>query len=139
MADVSQIGTVPCEDAEAFFEQLPCMALVECEGRVIACNALARRWTGVGRESRGLEELLLGAYDFSAQERRYRFNCVLLRSEGAPVQVSAAAQAWRWRGEACRLVVLIERGEGFAGASESDGRVRGGCAGRDPGGDGCRA
>jgi diguanylate cyclase (GGDEF)-like protein/PAS domain S-box-containing protein len=108
------------DGAEASFEELPCMAIIECGGVVIARNALTRRLTGYRSDAR-LDEVLLGAYDFQAQDRRYRFDCLAIRREGPPMQVSAAAQPWVWKGEACRLVLLMERTEGFAGANETDG------------------
>ena len=121
MGELAEIATMVLDEAEVLFEGLPCMALVEMNGLVVARNALTRSLTGYGSESVGVDEVLLGAYDFGAQERRYRFDCLMLRREGTPMEVCAAAQVGRWRGEACRLVLLMERAEGFAGASETDG------------------
>ena len=109
------------DGAESLFEELPCMAIVERDGMIVARNALARELTGFGSEAVGVDDVLLGAYDFGAQDRRYRFDCLMLRRSGAPMQVSAAAQHGIWQGEACRLVMLMERAEGVAGASETDG------------------
>jgi Amt family ammonium transporter len=114
VAELTQDG------AETSFEEMPCMALIERGGLVIARNALTRRLTGYRSDAR-LEQVLLGAYDFQAEDRRYRFDCLVIRRSGPPLQVSAAAQPWQWKGEACRLVLLMERAEGFAGASETDG------------------
>jgi diguanylate cyclase (GGDEF)-like protein/PAS domain S-box-containing protein len=121
MSEVAETAGVALDGAEALFEELPCMAVIERGGMIVARNALARTLTGYGSEPVTVDEALLGAYDFGAQERRYRFDCLLIRKHGAPMQVSAAAQVGNWQGETCRLVLLMERAEGFAGASHTDG------------------
>ena len=107
------------------FEGLPCMAFVERDGYVVAANLAARRLTNMDVDAstwpRRIDDVLLGAYDFSAQDRRYRFDCLALRREAPPLQVNAVAQKAFFHGEPCRLVLLLERGEGFAGASEAEG------------------
>ena len=77
------------DGAEASFEDLPCMALIERGGMVIARNALTRSLTGQWPDAASVEEVLLGAYDFQAQARRYRFDCLMIRRGGPPIQVSA--------------------------------------------------
>ena len=110
------------EASEGVFEGLPCMAMVVREGVVVARNALMRRMTGFGEvEALRVEQVLVGAYDFGGSERRLRFECLAVRRHGPPVRVSAAVQGWVWGGEVCRLVLLMERMEGFAGAVELEG------------------
>jgi len=103
-------------DVDASFEGLPCMALIERGGLIVARNALTRRMTGFFAAS-GLEgstaprvsDVLLGWYELSEPERRVRFDCLVIRRHGAPMPAYAAAQAAMYRGEACRLVLLVEQ------------------------------
>ncbi len=121
MSGLPEFTDLVFDGAERLFEELPCMALIERDGVVIVRNALARQLTGFGADPVFLDDALLGAYDFGAQERRYRFDCLILRRHGVPIEVSAATQPWHWQGEPCTLVVLMERREGFAGSSQTDG------------------
>jgi len=104
-------------DVDASFENLPCMALIERGGLIVARNALSRRMTGFVAAS-GLEDstalrasdVLLGWYELSETERRARFDCLAIRRHGAPMPVHAVAQGARYRGERCRLLLLLEHG-----------------------------
>ena len=106
---------------DAAFEDLPCLAMIERRGLIVARNALARVVTGAGSQVVTVDRALVGAYDFVGRGRRFRFDCLLLRQEGPPVQVNAVTQGANFGGEDCRLILMIERSQGFAGASESEG------------------
>ncbi len=122
MGKILDIDRLEAESiSESCFEELPCMAVIERGGMVLERNALTRSLTGYTSAISRLDEVLIGAHDFAAQERRSRFDCLVIRRQGAPMRVSAAAQAWRWRGQDCRLVLLMERAEGMADSSETDG------------------
>ncbi len=104
---------------EDIFETLPCMAMIECRGLIVARNAIARTLTGVAEQmDEPVESVLIGSYDFVGRERRFRFDCLLLRKNAAPMQVNAVTQGAMYGGEACRLLLMMERVEGGAGASE---------------------
>ena len=103
-------------DVDASFEGLPCMALIERGGLIVARNALSRRMTGCvsagkleGSSTRRVSDELLGWYELSETERRVRFDCLVIRRHGAPMPVYAAVRGVMYRGEACRLVLLIEQ------------------------------
>ena len=104
-------------DVDASFEHLPCMALIEQEGLIVARNALSRRMTGFAA-ARGLEgstaprvsDVLLGWYELNETDRRVRFDCMAIRRHGAPMPVYAVAQGAMYRGQECRLVLLLEHG-----------------------------
>ena len=114
-------------DVDASFENLPCMALIERGGLILARNALCRRMTGFVAAS-GLEgstapriwDVLLGWYEPNETERRVRFDCLAIRRHGAPMPVNAVAQGATYRGDACRLVLLIE--QAVASAASGDDR-----------------
>lgn len=110
-------------DVDASFENLPCMALIERDGRIVARNALSRRMTGFataggpdGGTAPRMADVLLGWYELNEVERRVRFDCLAMRRVGAPMPVYAVAQAATYGGEACRLVLLIEQGADAAGS-----------------------
>ena len=111
------------------FEELPCMAMIERDGLIVARNALARRLTGftalaeeegVQPEAR-VDEVLVGAYDFADSHRRMRFDCLAIRRHGAPMQVNAASQKVEIAGRECSLLLLMECSEGFIGATRAEG------------------
>ena len=115
------------------FEALPCMAMIERKGYIVARNRLARRMTGytdpmadttdgcnTSPESSQVEHVLIGAYDFRTNERRLRFDCLAMRRHGAPMQVNAASERIVLNGEPCTLLLLMEYAEGFAGATRSE-------------------
>ena len=116
------------------FEALPCMAMIERKGYIVARNRLARRMTGytdpmadttdgcnASPESSQVDHVLVGAYDFRTNERRLRFDCLAMRRHGAPMQVNAASERIVLNGEPCTLLLLMEYAEGFAGATRSEG------------------
>ncbi len=114
-------GVALC-DVNAAFENLPCMALIERNGLIVARNALSRRTTGFVSAS-GLEgstaprvnDVLLGWTELDETDRRVRFDCLLIRRHGAPMPVFAVAAGSLYRGEACRLVLLLEQSSNVAG------------------------
>jgi Amt family ammonium transporter len=124
-------GELPPSGLEACFEALPAMAMLVREGWVVGRNALCRRLTGFGaaedRDDAGLrpfDELgraLIGAYELRAGGSRSRFDCLLVRRHGPPMQVSVVARQAHAAGGVCHLLLLVERVEGLAGASGSDG------------------
>jgi PAS domain-containing protein len=112
-------------DVDGSFEGMPCMALIERDGLIVARNALSRRMTGFVT-ARGLEgstalrvsDVLLGWYELNEAERRVRFDCLAIRRHGAPMPVYAVAQGAVYRGEACRLVLLVEHAAVAAGSGD---------------------
>ena len=109
-----------CGALDGPFEQLPCMAMIERSGMIVARNALARAVTGCSDEV-AVDRALVGAYDFVGRDRRFRFDCLLLRRHGAPMQVNAVTQGASFGGAACRLILMMERVQGFAGATDTEG------------------
>ena len=105
---------------DAAFEDLPCLALIERDGLIVARNALARSVTGADDSVVAVDRVLVGAYDFAGHGRRFRFDCLLLRQQGPPMQVNAVTQGAKFGGEVCRLVLMIERVQGFAGATDAE-------------------
>lgn len=107
---------------EAAFEDLPCMALIERDGWVVARNALARRMTGNTASAAPkvrLAEVLTGTAGNATSEERSRFDCMLVRRYGPPMAVNAVSHRGTFAGEECRLVMLMERGgQGPEGGSE---------------------
>ena len=109
-------------DIDAAFETLPCMALIERGGLIVARNGQSRRITGFLTAS-GLEgiaaprvnDVLLGWHEVDETDRRVRFDSLLIRRHGGPMPVYAVAQAAVYRGEACRLVLLVEQSVTAAG------------------------
>lgn len=98
-------------------EDLPCMALVECEGEVVAANRLCREMSGDWASERAaIEGLLMGAFP-QASAGRQRFDCLMVRRSGRPMVVSGSAQPVVHGGRAGRLVLLMER----SGAAAEDG------------------
>jgi diguanylate cyclase (GGDEF)-like protein/PAS domain S-box-containing protein len=105
---------------DAAFEDLPCIAMIEHQGAIIARNSLARSVTGIRDRTQPVEHVLVGAYDFVGRDRRFRFDCLLLRKDAPPMQVNAVTQGTTFDGEACRLLLMIERTQGFAGATDAE-------------------
>ncbi len=101
-------------------EDLPCMALVECEGEVVAANRLCREMSGDWASERAaIEGLLMGAFP-QASAGRQRFDCLMVRRSGRPMVVSGSAQPVVHGGRAGRLVLLMER----SGAAAEAARAR---------------
>ncbi len=65
-----------------------------------------------------MSDVLLGWYELDETDRRVRFDCLVLRRHGAPMPVYAVAQGATYRGEACRLVLLIEQDGVAAGSGD---------------------
>jgi Amt family ammonium transporter len=106
---------------DAAFEDLPCLAMMERDGLIVARNALARRVTGFRDWDVPVEQALVGAYDFVGRDRRFRFDCLLIRKDAPPMQVNAVTQGATFGDERCRLLLMIERTQGFAGATDAEG------------------
>ena len=109
-------------DIDASFETLPCMGLIERDGRIVARNGLHRRIAGAlnasepeGGATPRVRDVLLGWHVVEETDRRVRFDCLLLRRHGTPMPVYAVAQAAIYGGEACRLVLLVEQSVSAAG------------------------
>ncbi len=107
-------------NAEESFETLPCMAMVERGGVIVARNEIARLLTGADQLDEPVGNVLIGASDFVGRDRRFRFDCLLLRKEAAPMQVNAVTQGIVFKGETCRLLLMVERTEGYAGTPEEN-------------------
>ena len=106
------------------FETLPVIAMIEQAGAIVARNKLARRLTGFSTGGKQpLGQALLGAYEFSGGDaaRRCRFDCLVVRRQGVPLQVSVATEATLWQGQPAYLLLMMERTEGFAGQSDTGG------------------
>src|ERR1019366_2358765 len=95
-------------DIDAAFETLPCMALIERGGLIVARNGLSRRITGFltasgleGSTTQRVNDVLLSWHEVDETDRRVRFDCLVIRRHGAPMPVYAVAQAAMYRGEAC--------------------------------------
>ena len=112
---------VAAKGVDGMFEELPCMAMVERGGAIVARNAVARALTGVDHSDEPVESVLIGASDFVGRDRRFRFDCLLLRKNGAPMQVNAVTQGVLYGGDACRLLLMVERVEGYGGSAEESG------------------
>ena len=110
-------------NADNGFEHLPCLAFIERDGVIIASNALARRitgWTALDcGVSTAVRTILLGAYELLISGRS-RFDCLLSRRHGSPLPVNAVAQNAMFKGKPCRLLLMIERRQGFDGDSERE-------------------
>jgi Amt family ammonium transporter len=88
-------------------EALPAMAFVERGEEIVAANELACRFAGT-REGLRTEELFLGDYPALGDERRQRFECLLVPPGGRPTMVSGAVQPFAAAGELARLVLVME-------------------------------
>ncbi len=110
-------GIVPSAMAAAAageLDHLPCMALVECGGEVVAANRLYRELSGDRAAAHAsIEGLLVGAFPQAAAGRQ-RFDCLMVRQSGRPMVVSGSAQPVLHRGRRGRLVLLMERTDGTA-------------------------
>ncbi len=116
-----RVAAASTESLDGAFESLPCLAMIERDGKIIARNRLAREVAGGGEEAVAVEHVLVGAYDFVGRDRRFRFDCLLLRRNAPPMQVNAVTQGAIYEDEPCRLLLMIERAQGFAGATDSEG------------------
>lgn len=96
-------------EVDGAFEDLPCMAMIERDGLIVARNALCRRMTGFGGESVRTKDALLGSDELNCSESRVRFNGLAIRRFGSPMPVYATAQRVRYCCEPCRLVMLMEQ------------------------------
>ncbi len=99
----------------AVFELLPCMAVILRAGDISGLNRLARRLTGLVVDPFAkpvrIEEVLSQASSVCApepQDRRVRFDGVLLGAGGASLRVSAAATEIQFEGESCTLLLMME-------------------------------
>jgi diguanylate cyclase (GGDEF)-like protein/PAS domain S-box-containing protein len=96
------------------FDQLPCMAFLECGGMVIGWNELARELTGIeGDDFVETQRVFLGSVPSSLDGRRQRFEGLIERREGLPILVSGTVQPLMIAGEPSRLVLALERDEGL--------------------------
>jgi diguanylate cyclase (GGDEF)-like protein/PAS domain S-box-containing protein len=106
-------------------DQLPCIALVECGGEVVARNQLYWELTGDARVgAAAVDSLLLGAFpktSMSGEGGRQRFECLMVRQSGRPMVVSGSARPVIYANRSARLILLMERSEGaaFADAGQS--------------------
>jgi Amt family ammonium transporter len=98
------------------------MAFIECGPEIAAANALARGFIGTG-ESLPTEQLFLGAYPAAGDERRQRFECLLLPQGGRPTLVWGAVQPFALAGPTARLVLLMEPVEALGSGDAADGRA----------------
>jgi len=101
-------------------DQLPCIALIEAGGEVLARNQVYRELSGdLGTGPCPLERLLVGASAKRPKrvERRQRFDCLMVRKAGRPLLVSGSARAITYAGRPARLILLMERMEN-AGATD---------------------
>lgn len=100
---------------EAAFEDLPCIALIERDGYLVAKNALARKMTGTacgGHEAVRVDQVLEEAFALDEGEDRCCFDCLLRRKFGPSLAVSAVSQRTTFEGEPSRLILLLERSGG---------------------------
>jgi Amt family ammonium transporter len=106
-------------------DQLPCIALVECGGEVVARNQLYWELTGDARVgAASVDSLLLGAFpkrSMPGEGGRQRFECLMVRQSGRPMVVSGSARPVVYANRPGRLILLMERSEGaaFADAGQS--------------------
>ena len=109
-----------CGSLHEWMEALPAMAFLERGDEIVAANAVARRFAGTSEPMR-TEELFLGAYPAAGDERRQRFECLLVQRGGRPTMISGAVQPFAAAGAAARLVLAMEpvedplHGAGVAG------------------------
>lgn len=105
-----------------FLEALPCPALLESEGNIVATNSLARELSGLPRNSTvASEQVFLGAYPFSRGnpvlspgERKtdnglQDFHCVLLCRSGNPVAVQGSLKVVETPSGPRRVVLVFQR------------------------------
>jgi Amt family ammonium transporter len=88
-------------------EALPAMAFIELGENIVAVNSLACHFAGTCRSVR-TQDLFLGDYPPLGDERRQRFECLLLPRGGRPTMVSGAVQPFAAAGELARLVLVME-------------------------------
>jgi diguanylate cyclase (GGDEF)-like protein/PAS domain S-box-containing protein len=112
-------GCVTQMTVDGFFEALPCMALVERSGQIVARNSLALRLSGSdvsgSDEPTRVDAVLIGINNLP-DIGRFRFDCLLTHGTAPPIPVSVVGHPGSFRGEPCRLLLLVERWEGFAAA-----------------------
>ncbi len=98
-------------------DSLPGLALIVCSEIIVASNALARRLSGHGDVPTGWGKLqnLLIASDFEGPGRfpdlsadRTRFEALLMRSQGLPLEVSVASQPIVYEGKPAVLLIMLE-------------------------------
>ena len=121
MEELSRRGAE--DGVEGFLEQLPCAAVVERDGSIVARNGMARRISGWGSgagEPVALGELLPGVEAAPGGAERVRLEAMLVRRYGPPVPVHVAAQPAVFEGRSCRLLLVME-GEGGAERGRSTG------------------
>ena len=116
------------ENLEGFLAVLPCAALLERAGVVVARNAAARALLGEAPEaadaaSSKAEELFVGEYPFNLAEnlagKDVGFDCAVLRRDGALLPVRGALRVIEGAAGPLRLITLtpLEPGETtFVGA-----------------------
>jgi Amt family ammonium transporter len=90
-----------------WMEALPAMAFIELGEEIVAVNSLACGFAGTCQIMR-TEQLFLGDYPALGDERRQRFECLLLPRGGRPIAVSGAVQPFAAAGELARLVLVME-------------------------------
>jgi Amt family ammonium transporter len=96
-----------CNTLHEWLESLPLTAFIERCGEIAAANDLARRFFG-SSDSMKVDQVLLGAYPAACDERRQRFECLLVPLGGSAVTVSGVVQPFPVAGEGARLVLLME-------------------------------
>jgi diguanylate cyclase (GGDEF)-like protein/PAS domain S-box-containing protein len=100
--------------------------MIERGGVVIARNAMARRMTGyvaVLDELPRVTDVLLGAFELEEPAARVRFECAVARRHGPPMPVHGVAQRMTHDGEECRLLIMMERREGFGAEGDREGSL----------------
>jgi len=105
-------------------DQLPCIALIEAGGEVLARNQVYREVSGdLGIGPCALDRLLLGASTKRPKrtERRQRFDCLMVRKGGRPLLVSGSARAIMYDGRPARLILLMERLENSGATDIGEG------------------
>jgi len=112
-------GTLaPGNALREFLDMLPCAAFIERSGQILPANPLARQIVGTS-ESLLANKVFVQGYPASGDEHRQRFEGLLQRAHGQPIQVSGAVQSFPVAGGKARLVLLMEGVAGAAAAKQA--------------------
>jgi diguanylate cyclase (GGDEF)-like protein/PAS domain S-box-containing protein len=99
-------------------QALPCAAMVESDGRIVACNTLASEMSGLPAGALiASEQIFLGSYPFAKTSRKTdashdaveEFRCVLLCRDGKPIAIQGALRLLQTMNGPRRLVIVLER------------------------------
>jgi Amt family ammonium transporter len=121
-----------------FLDMLPCAAFIERSDQILPANPLARQIVGTS-ESLPVNKVFMRGYPAPGDGYRQRFEGLLQRAYGQPIQVSGAVQAFPVAGGRARLVLLLEGVERATGGSVANMGAAGGEVGASSGSEGANS